>query len=104
LEITWKLLNTIIKKTPVLDTIDYINLNGVKVTDRQILGKAFNEYFVGIGETLAKSILKMDAARDDTSYLLNPLVNSMAWVETDAKEIKSNVNKLPNKQRLFLFI
>jgi len=95
---TWKLLNTIIKKTPVLDTIDYINLNGVKVTDRHILAKAFNEYFVGIGETLAKSIPKMDAARDHTSYLLNPSVNSMAWVETDAKEIESIVNKLPNKQ------
>jgi len=52
----------------VLDTIDYIKSNDVIVADRHILAKAFDEYFVGIGEKLAKTIPKMNMATYHTSY------------------------------------
>ena len=78
------------------EVIDHIKVDGALITEKKNLSNKFNEYFVKIGETLAGAITKTDELQDHSAYLLNPSINSFAWIMTDAAEIKNVTGKNSN--------
>ena len=55
---TWKILKQAMNKEAKQTDIDKILVNDQEITDKQEISEWFNDHFVTIGETLAKSIAK----------------------------------------------
>jgi hypothetical protein len=80
------------KNPPLADTFI---INGKCVTDKTVISKKFNEYFVNIGPSLAN---KINTSEDIyQSYMKGNFINSFGLVETDASEIVSVVKSLKTK-------
>ena len=69
--------------------------NGVEITDRNVIVDKFNDYFVNIGNFLAKSIPDTDSNILD--YLGKSQMGSFYMYPTDPNEIISIVASLKNK-------
>ena len=91
---TWKTIKLVLKtKNPPL--ADTFIINGKCVTDKTVISKKFNEYFVNIGPSLAN---KINTSEDIyQSYMKGNFINSFGLVETDASEIVSVVKSLKTK-------
>ena len=56
LKTTWKILKSAIGKPHKTTGIEKININGLEVTDKEIIAEKCNEHFVSIGDRLVKEI------------------------------------------------
>ncbi len=95
---TWKLLGTILNKNKQPDTVKEFIKDGSVISDPQQVVEYFNDFFVNIGETLAKSI--PITSKTFYSYLDSTISykNSFALYPTDALEIINIVNGFEDKR------
>ena len=92
---TWSILNRVINKTSVNDTIKSLNIDGNKVIDPNIIVTKLNDYFTNIGPSLAAFIKTENRTYD--SYLTKNHPNSFVMYPTDPNEIINIVSNLKNK-------
>lgn len=94
---TWKLLGTILNKNKQSNIVTEFVKNGCTITDPQEIVEYFNDFFVNIGEKLAKSIPA--ASSKFSSYLpgTESYKNSFALFLTDAAEVTGIVDGFNDK-------
>ena len=92
---TWKILKTIINrnKARIIQSKFRLN-NGYYVTDKHTISSKFNDFFVGIGPTLAKNIDKQDIS--PSHYLGDKLPNTIFLKPVSQDEIVKLVKSLKN--------
>ena len=92
---TWSILKGIINKKKSLQIQSRFKLNdGSVTTDKTIICEKFNNFFIGVGPTLANKIPQQ--SRTPSSYLGNSLINSMFLVPVSIEEITSMIQGLKN--------
>ena len=92
---TWSILKGIINKKKSLQIQSRFKLNdGSVTTDKTIICEKFNNFFIGVGPTLANKIPQQ--SRTPSSYLGNSLINSMFLVPVSIEEITSMIKGLKN--------
>ena len=68
--------------------------DGSIICDKSIISEKFNEFFIGIGPSLAKKIPKQSLS--PLHYLGNPMVQSIVLTEVTANEINKIIQCLKN--------
>ena len=92
---TWSILKGIINKKKRLQIQSRFKLNnGSVTTDKTIICEKFNNFFIGVGPTLANKIPQQ--SRTPSSYLGNSSINSMFLVPVSIEEITSMIQGLKN--------
>ena len=100
---TWKLLNFIINKGNRLPQPLTMNINNKMTNSFAEISAAFNKFFVNIGPTLAKQIPLV--SDDYTTFLNDPVTNSMILLPTSSSEIQDIISNLKQDlaQALMIF-
>lgn len=89
----WKVLRNFDRKTPLMQPTSVANNVGKKITDKKELPDVFNEFFIGIGEKLAKEI-----KNTSVKFKLKRNVNSIVLMETDEDEVIKIIHSLKNSK------
>ena len=95
---TWKVLNEIIKNRtgkPAYPSY-FLNSNNITIDDFTMIAEEFNDYFVGIGPTLAEGIAKKDSTSEPIKDV--PVAESMVLSGTNEKEIIEIVKEFKGKK------
>ena len=95
---TWKVLNEIIKNRtgkPGYPSY-FLNSNNITIDDFTMIAEEFNDYFVGIGPTLAEGIAKKDSTSEPIKDV--PVAESMVLSGTNEKEIIEIVKEFKGKK------
>ena len=69
-----------------------LEIGRLKVTDRQSIASAFNDYFACIGSNPANAIPLVNTSIDE--YMCNPLCNSFALFPVTVSEVVDEINNL----------
>ena len=89
---TWRILKNVINKNgPQTSLHNCFSHRGTKITNFDQIADIFNEYFVSVGPSLAKSINVVK--KDPTIYLKGNHTASMFLRDTDDKEIYNVIMK-----------
>ena len=89
---TWRVLNNVINKNVSKNSLhNSFNHKGKKIINSGLIPNLFNEYFVNVGPSLAKSIDIVD--KDPAKYLKGNYSKSMFLHETDENEIFNVIMK-----------
>jgi hypothetical protein len=91
----WGVMNELIGKCKnKRDSINYINIEGIKTYNKEIIANAFCKYFNNVGPSLANEI--PNPAHDHTYYITNNIPNTIFLNPTDKNEIEKIILKLKN--------
>jgi hypothetical protein len=90
----WLLINQILNKNNVNNTINTFTINGHATTDVKLIAETFNSYYINLGSSLASNIPQ--AMYSPFDYLKNKQVNSAVFHSTTSLEIISIINNLKN--------
>ena len=88
---SWKIIKEVIgrnKSKPQL--CKQFEVNGTKIEDSKIISNKFNDYFVGIGDSMAKKI--QPSIRKFSEYLSGSYMNSFYLNPTTEEEIDKIIN------------
>ena len=90
---TWKLIKSVLPRTSKNDSICEINVDACLVSDPGIISNKFNQFFTGIGSTLAKKIPNIDGThREFLSSAICKLSNSLFLCPSTPSEIVNVVS------------
>ena len=92
---TWKLLGKVAKNKPSPYIAESFFENGNKIVNKAEIAEKLNEYFVGIGKSLAASI--PSTACNYSEYLKGTFADSMSLYPTNSDEVMSIVSNFKNK-------
>ena len=92
---TWSILKYIINKKKSQQIQSRFKLNdGSITTNKAVIFEKFNNFFIGVGPTLANKIPKQ--SRTPEFYLGNSLTNSMFLAPVSTEEIRNIIYELKN--------
>ena len=92
---TWQIIKNIINKNTTKKYHSKFKMNDGSITcDKSIISEKFNEFFTGIGPSLAKKIPKQSLS--PLHYLGNPMAQSIFLTEVTANEINKIIQCLQN--------
>jgi Notch-like protein len=94
---TWKVLGSLLNKNKQTDTVKEFLKDGVKITDPQEIVEHFNDFFVNIGETLAKSITAVPTLYSSFLSSAESYKESFSLFLTDATEVIRIAHDLSDK-------
>ena len=90
---SWGIINNIINKNQKPETQSRFKIGDNLITsDKNIICNKFNDFFVNIGSTLAKSIPKVN--KSPLSYMGNRLTDSIYLEPVTEKEINTLISAL----------
>ena len=93
----WKVINEMRHRKKSLSFPNYIDVNKQLITDRRVIVRRFNEYFVGIAQNLNANKPSTDFS-DYSIFMKNRNEASMFFEEIESSEIDSIITNLnPNK-------
>jgi len=92
---TWKIIKQVINKHSVSEITTTFKINNHTTTDKAIIVKKFNEYFVNVGPVLAAKIPK--SPTNYTSYFHGDYKNSFAVLPATPDEITSLIKQMTSK-------
>ena len=92
---TWTLLRHIIGKSNDVTSVGSFDINGVHVSDNQIIANSFNTFFSSIGDSVANSIPYVN--KNFKSYLSGKVNRSFFMGPTDPEEINKIIGFLKPK-------
>lgn len=93
---TWRLIGSVLNTNPQGDTVNFLNINGATITNKQEIVENFNEYFVSIGSRLASKI--PNSSTIYSNYLKSPNPNCFSLHPTNPTEIIEIVSNFNNKR------
>jgi hypothetical protein len=82
---TWNIIKSIINSKTVDSGVDALTINGLKITDNEVIAEKFNNYFTGIAHNLSAKIPTTKNTYMD--YLSPPPLNSFAISPTSPDEL-----------------
>ena len=92
---TWSLITALLNKKPISEALSVINVNGNTITDKTTIANNLNNYFVGIGKTLASKIPPENVTYD--TFLKKNFPNSFQIDGVSSSEIVDLVNGFEGK-------
>ena len=92
---TWQIIKNIVNKNVMRKYQSKFKLSDGSITcDKSIISEKFNEFFTGIGPSLAKKIPKQTLS--PLNYLGNPIIQSFFLSEVTTNEIDKIIQSLKN--------
>jgi hypothetical protein len=92
---SWQIIKQIINKTQKTKSFsDKFIINNIEVTDKHRIANSFNQYFVNIGNNLAKKIPPSDIK--PTALMKHNVLDTIYLKETDPVEVKLVIMGLKN--------
>ena len=92
---TWQIIKNIVNKNIMRKYQSKFKLSDGSITcDKSIVSEKFNEFFTGIGPSLAKKIPKQTLS--PLNYLGNPIIQSIFLSEVTTNEIDKIIQSLKN--------
>jgi hypothetical protein len=92
----WKTINELTGKCKnKSDSIDYININGIKTYNNENISNGFCEFFSNVGAKVATGIGK--CSKDYKEYMTSHSTNSIYLYPTNRYEIEKIINNFKNK-------
>ena len=75
----------------------YFQINDMRVVDKKVIAKQFNEFFVNIGSKLAQTIPNVDTQKTVNSYLTNKTSSAFKFKLITEEDIFKIISKLDSK-------
>jgi hypothetical protein len=97
---TWNIINENINKRPQKHDIHFININGTKTHDSQVIGTTFNTYFSTVAQNIHTENFNSVDENYPRNYLYNAFKQPIPATKTKfatSREIESVVNSLKQK-------
>ena len=93
----WKIINSAISTKSVISPLTKINIENSVIEDSSKIADWFNQFFVGIGHSIANNVNK-PLHTDYTTYLRNPVLHSIVLDPPTAIEIFHLINSINPKK------
>ena len=94
---TWSIINEVINKPQSKQTIDYLNINDDKISDKNSIVNHFNNYFSEIGFKLA-SVIPVPENIVFTDYLRTEINTTFDFEQVSVEKVQNIIENLNSKQ------
>ena len=94
---TWSVINEVVNKDNSRKNFpEHFKINGLHVSNKQVIANKFNEYFIEIGPKLAETTAQVDD-KSFLDYLVKPLPPTFKFKTVDVDTVIKAIDSLKPK-------
>jgi len=97
-KVIWNIINQLMNKKPKSSGVDSLNVDGVHITDEQLIADKFNLHFASIGQKVADEL--PTASQDFRDFLPEPEPNDLVFEPLQPFQLVQAINLLKAKKSL----